>query len=49
MHPYQARKPLTDYRNLPCPVKYEELQREALSVYNKHIMQLAGFAVGAAN
>lgn len=25
-----ARKPATDYNNLPCPVKYEELQRETL-------------------
>ncbi|KAL3139770.1 hypothetical protein ABBQ38_004073 [Trebouxia sp. C0009 RCD-2024] len=25
-----ARKSMTDYHSLPCPVKYEELQREAL-------------------
>lgn len=24
---------MTDYHSLPCPVKYEELQREALSMH----------------
>lgn len=40
MHSYQARKSLTDYGNLPCPVKYEELQREALSMSLNRIISL---------
>lgn len=31
---------MTDYGNLPCPVKYEELQREALSMSLNHISRL---------
>lgn len=45
MHPYQARKSLTDYKNLPCPVKYEELQREALSMSLTHIMHFSNLQV----